>query len=202
MSRSPCRSSRRTETSFSASRHASMRARRAGVGIRPLELARELADTVGLPLMVHIGTSPPTFDEILALLRPGDILTHCFRTAGEHHIVENGRVREDVIAPPEAGAHPRYWPRHRLVRLRYGGGRTGAGHPAGCDLQRYPPTRRAGADVRYADDALQVPQSRHEPARRDRTRHEPPRCCDAPPGPRHPESRQRGRYRPFPPRGG
>ena len=74
-----------------------------GVGIRPLELARELADTVGLPLMVHIGTSPPTFDEILALLRPGDILTHCFRTAGQHHIVENGRVREDVIALQKQG---------------------------------------------------------------------------------------------------
>jgi dihydroorotase len=74
-----------------------------GVGIRPLELARELADTVGLPLMVHIGSSPPTLDEILALLRPGDILTHCFRTAGEHRIIANGRVREDVIALQKAG---------------------------------------------------------------------------------------------------
>ncbi len=74
-----------------------------GVGIRPLELARELADTVGLPLMVHIGSSPPSLDEILALLRPGDILTHCFRTAGEHRIVEHGRVREDVIALQQAG---------------------------------------------------------------------------------------------------
>ena len=75
-----------------------------GVGIRPLELARELADTVGLPLMVHIGSSPPSLDEILALLRPGDILTHCFRTQGEHRIIgANGRVREDVIALHDAG---------------------------------------------------------------------------------------------------
>jgi dihydroorotase len=75
-----------------------------GVGIRPLELARELADTVGLPLMVHIGTSPPTLNEILALLRPGDILTHCFRTQGEHRIIgANGHVREDVIALHDAG---------------------------------------------------------------------------------------------------
>jgi len=75
-----------------------------GVGIRPLEMARELADTVGLPLMVHIGTSPPTLDEILALLRPGDILTHCFRSQGQHRIIgANGRVREDVIALHEAG---------------------------------------------------------------------------------------------------
>ncbi|MCA1666393.1 MAG: amidohydrolase/deacetylase family metallohydrolase [Thermomicrobia bacterium] len=75
-----------------------------GVGIRPLEMARELADTVGLPLMVHIGSSPPSLDEVLALLRPGDILTHCFRTQGEHRIIgANGRVREDVIALHDAG---------------------------------------------------------------------------------------------------
>lgn len=75
-----------------------------GVGIRPLELARELADTVGLPLMVHIGSSPPSLDEVLALLRPGDILTHCFRSAGQHRIIgADGRVREDVVALQKAG---------------------------------------------------------------------------------------------------
>ncbi|MDQ2786813.1 MAG: amidohydrolase/deacetylase family metallohydrolase [Chloroflexota bacterium] len=75
-----------------------------GVGIRPMEMARALADTVDLPLMVHIGTSPPSLDEILALLRPGDILTHCFRSQGQHRIIgANGHVREDVIALHEAG---------------------------------------------------------------------------------------------------
>ncbi|MCA9880550.1 MAG: amidohydrolase/deacetylase family metallohydrolase, partial [Thermomicrobiales bacterium] len=49
-----------------------------GVGIRPLELARELADRVGLPLMVHIGAGPPALAEVSHLLRPSDILTHCF----------------------------------------------------------------------------------------------------------------------------
>ncbi|MDP9372399.1 MAG: amidohydrolase/deacetylase family metallohydrolase, partial [Chloroflexota bacterium] len=49
-----------------------------GTGIRPLELARGLADRVGLPLMVHIGSGPPSLAEVAALLRPGDILTHCF----------------------------------------------------------------------------------------------------------------------------
>jgi dihydroorotase len=63
-----------------------------GVGIRPLELARELADRVALPLMVHIGSGPPAFDAIAALLRPGDILTHCF-TAGTHRpLTEDGRL--------------------------------------------------------------------------------------------------------------
>lgn len=49
-----------------------------GVGITPLAKARELADRVKLPLMVHIGGGPPGLDEIASYLRPGDILTHCF----------------------------------------------------------------------------------------------------------------------------
>jgi dihydroorotase len=57
-----------------------------GVGLRPLELARALADRVDLPLMVHIGNGPPAFHDIAGLLRPGDILTHCF-TGGNHRII-------------------------------------------------------------------------------------------------------------------
>ena len=68
----------------------------AGNGIRPLQLARELADEVGLPLMVHIGSGPPTLDEIVHLLRPGDILTHCF-TGGDHRILGTDRlVRSEI----------------------------------------------------------------------------------------------------------
>ena len=63
-----------------------------GVGLRPLELARELADRVGLPLMVHIGSGPPAMAEISELLRSGDILTHCF-TGGSHRLLtDEGRL--------------------------------------------------------------------------------------------------------------
>ncbi len=62
-----------------------------GNGIRPLQLARELADRVDLPLMVHIGSGPPTLEEIITLLRPGDILTHCF-TGGDHRILGSDRL--------------------------------------------------------------------------------------------------------------
>jgi dihydroorotase len=74
-----------------------------GVGIRPLELARALADRVGLPLMVHIGNGPPPLSQILGLLRPGDILTHCF-TGGDHRIVDAaGLVYADVAALRASG---------------------------------------------------------------------------------------------------
>jgi dihydroorotase len=67
-----------------------------GVGIRPLELARELADRVDLPLMVHIGYGPPTLAEVSHLLRPGDILTHCF-TGGDMRIVDDAGVPDPAI---------------------------------------------------------------------------------------------------------
>jgi dihydroorotase len=47
-------------------------------GILPLVYARELSDKSGLPLMIHIGNQPPKLNEVLDLLRQGDIVTHCF----------------------------------------------------------------------------------------------------------------------------
>ncbi len=67
-----------------------------GVGIRPLEMARALADRVGLPLMVHIASGPPTIEEVLALLRPGDILTHCSTGGTQRIVTPSGSVREEV----------------------------------------------------------------------------------------------------------
>ena len=72
-------------------------------GLEPLRLARKLADQVELPLMVHIGSGPPPLDDILSLLRPGDILTHCF-TAYDHRIVRpDGQLRESVRQARDQG---------------------------------------------------------------------------------------------------
>ena len=46
-------------------------------GLRPVELAREAAEQAGLPMMVHMGASPP-LRELLPKMRHGDILTHAF----------------------------------------------------------------------------------------------------------------------------
>ena len=74
-----------------------------GVGIRPLELARELADAVSLPLMVHIGAGPPSLKEIAAWLRPGDILTHCFTGRDNRVIDDEGMVLPYMLVLKEAG---------------------------------------------------------------------------------------------------
>jgi dihydroorotase len=46
-------------------------------GVEPLRRAISAAAACDVPVMVHIGTTPPALDEVLGLLRPGDIVTHC-----------------------------------------------------------------------------------------------------------------------------
>ena len=43
-----------------------------------LELARQAADRVGLPLVVHSPNSSLSMDHILSRLKSGDVLTHCY----------------------------------------------------------------------------------------------------------------------------
>lgn len=43
-----------------------------------LRCAREAADALRLPLMVHVGGPPPFLDDVLPYLRAGDIVTHCY----------------------------------------------------------------------------------------------------------------------------
>jgi dihydroorotase len=67
-------------------------------GLEPLRRALAVADAGDLPVMVHIGAAPPPVDEVLALLRPGDIVTHC--ASGNAH-------RPPVVSPAVRAAHER-----------------------------------------------------------------------------------------------
>jgi dihydroorotase len=62
------------------------------IGLLALERALDAANRLGLPLMTHIGKPPPSYDEILERLRPGDILTHCFRPAPNAAVGADGHV--------------------------------------------------------------------------------------------------------------
>ncbi len=42
-------------------------------------MALQVADEVGMPLMCHIDHPPPSYEEVIDMLRPGDVLTHAFR---------------------------------------------------------------------------------------------------------------------------
>jgi dihydroorotase len=72
-------------------------------GILPLHLALEAAELAGLPLMCHIDRPVPRLDDVLAVLRPGDVLTHCFRPAPNAPVLPDGRVRSAVVAARERG---------------------------------------------------------------------------------------------------
>jgi dihydroorotase len=72
-------------------------------GIEPLRRARAAADRCELPLMVHIGIGPPAVAEVLELMRPGDILTHCFTGQTMRIIDERGRLLDDAKRAWDAG---------------------------------------------------------------------------------------------------
>jgi len=65
-------------------------------GLQPLMKAKEAAEAVGRPIMVHIGDTPSPLREILIELRQGDILTHCFTG------LPNGIIDKDGEVIPEA----------------------------------------------------------------------------------------------------
>ncbi len=73
------------------------------LGMKALDLAIEAAELAGVPLMTHIGSPPPTYDEILARMRPGDILTHCFRPEPNAPIAETGGVLDALVTARERG---------------------------------------------------------------------------------------------------
>ena len=72
-------------------------------GIAPLYHAIEAADRAGLPVMCHIDQPPPRYVDVLAELRPGDTLTHCFRPFPNAPCTPDGRVREACWAAREKG---------------------------------------------------------------------------------------------------
>ena len=72
-------------------------------GLKPMRLALEAAERCELPLMVHIADGPPSIDEVLDLMRGGDILTHCFTGLSMKIAASNGQPRESAIRARERG---------------------------------------------------------------------------------------------------
>ena len=72
-------------------------------GIVPLEMARQAAEELGMPLMVHIDEPPPTLEDVLQRMRQGDILTHSFRPFPNCAATPQGGVQPYVRAARERG---------------------------------------------------------------------------------------------------
>ena len=70
-----------------------------------LHRAREAADAVGLPIMIHPNAPVCTLDDILREMKAGDLLTHCYHGLDEGIIDDDGRVRASVRAAVNRGVH-------------------------------------------------------------------------------------------------
>lgn len=73
------------------------------LGLGALRLALEAAEETKLPLMAHIGGPPPSYADVVSLLRPGDILTHCYRPDPNSALGADGKILKEVHAARERG---------------------------------------------------------------------------------------------------
>lgn len=73
------------------------------LGLGALEMALEAANALNLPLMTHIGTAPPSYADVVDMLRPGDILTHCYRPDPNSAIGPDGKVIDAVLKARQRG---------------------------------------------------------------------------------------------------
>jgi len=78
-------------------------------GLKPLERARKLGDSLKLPLLVHIGeswtkdTAPVHVGDVLKYLRPGNIVTHMFTVHPGGLLDGNGKLWPQVRDAKQSG---------------------------------------------------------------------------------------------------
>ncbi len=65
-------------------------------GIEPLRLAVQAAEWAEVPVMVHIGRGVPLPD-VLGLMRPRDIVTHCYQGTGDGIVAEDETILAEVL---------------------------------------------------------------------------------------------------------
>ncbi|CAN5127668.1 amidohydrolase/deacetylase family metallohydrolase [soil metagenome] len=87
-------------------------------GIMPMDIALDVAEECGLPIMAHLDAPPPSRHEVMSRLRPGDILTHCFRPFPNAPVRADGKVRDEIITARARGV---------IFDIGHGGGSFGFG---------------------------------------------------------------------------
>lgn len=82
--------------------------------LEPLRRALKAAKSsrTGARVMCHIGDAPGDLTDLLDMLRPGDVLTHCYSGAG-NNIVQNGKLLPSARAAKQRGV---------LIDVGHGGG--------------------------------------------------------------------------------
>ena len=142
--------------------------------LKALHLAREAAEAVKLPMMVHIGDTHTPLKDLLPVLRAGDVITHCFHGREGGILDEKGRVLPEVLAAVGRGVH---------LDVGHGAGSFAFDVAeravkqdllAGHHLERSSPVQHPRSGVRPGHDPLEVPPPGLDPGAGDRARHDPP----------------------------
>src|SRR6266853_4141109 len=79
-----------------------------------LRRSQEVASSFNLPVMIHMGQTVSPLPKLLALLKPGDVVTHMFAPPPNSIIDDAGHILPEVMAA-----------RRRGVRFDLGNGRSG-----------------------------------------------------------------------------
>jgi len=72
-------------------------------GREALRLAIQAGDACSSPVMVHVGDTGISMEEIVETLRPGDVVTHCYTPLAPSIVDEAGKLRKAVLEAHERG---------------------------------------------------------------------------------------------------
>ncbi len=72
-------------------------------GREALAMALQAGDACGAPVMVHVGDTGLSMEEIVETLRPGDIVTHCYTPKQPAIVDPEGRLRPAVLEAQRRG---------------------------------------------------------------------------------------------------
>jgi dihydroorotase len=96
-------------------------------GVEPVRRAVRAAEASGGRVMVHVTNPPVALEAIVALLRPGDIVTHFLNGRGDGILDPRGQVKSAIRAARERGVlfdvgHGRNHVNFNVARAALGGG--------------------------------------------------------------------------------
>lgn len=72
-------------------------------GFSSMRKTVEIAEKLGVPVMVHPTDPPGEMEEFLSYLRPGDVCSHMYMNIGSTIVDENGHVKPFAIKARERG---------------------------------------------------------------------------------------------------
>jgi dihydroorotase len=88
-------------------------------GLRPVSAAVKLGEKLGVPVVAHVVYPEEPYTEVLKLMRPGDILCHCFQDKGPYSIVDD---KGEVLAAVKEARKNGILFDHAAGRANYGFG--------------------------------------------------------------------------------